>query len=161
MVAGRSAPAGPNFNGGYGESSVEDTELVMRAAAVLDAYLRRTTGRAGAADGHLPAIHDKAGRSGGANGHAKKSDLATMSEEEALAILDLEPGPTTGEIREAHHRIAQNIHPDGGGSHYLAVKVNQAKELLLQAAGDRSPRGSSKTSRKRGSSRRPQQRPNA
>ncbi len=161
LVADTSAPAGSNFSGGYGESSIEDPELVRRAAAVLETYLRRTTGRAGVANGHLPAIHERAARSGGANGHAKKPDLVTMSEEEALAILDLEPGPTAGEIREAHHRIAQKIHPDGGGSHYLAVKVNQAEELLLQAAGDRSRRAASDASRKRRSSRRPQQRPDA
>ena len=160
LVADTSTPVRPGFNGGYGESSIEDPELVRRAAAVLDAYLRETAGRAGEANGHLPAIRGKAGANGGANGHAKKPDLSAMSEEEALAILDLQPGPTAGEIREAHHRIAQRIHPDSGGSHYLAVKVNQAKELLLQAAGERS-QAASDAPRKRKSSRRPQQRPDA
>lgn len=83
-----------------------------------------------------------------------------MSVEEALAILDLEPSPTATEIREAHHRIAQKIHPDSGGSHYLAVKVNEAKEVLLQTAGNAPPRVSN-ASRKRKSTRRPQQRPDA
>jgi hypothetical protein len=78
-----------------------------------------------------------------------------------LAILDLQPSPTANEIREAHRRIAEKIRPDGGGSHYLAVKVNQAKEVLLHGAGDPSPPVASNASRRRKSSRRPQQRPDA
>jgi hypothetical protein len=161
LIADTSGQSAASFHGGLDGSSGEDTELVRRSAAVLEAYLRRTTGRAGAANGHLPAISGRAGASGGANGHAKTPTLATMSEEEALAVLDLAPSPTASEIREAHHRIAQKIHPDGGGSHYLAVKVNQAKEILLQATGDAPSRVSSNATRKRKPSRRPDQRPDA
>jgi hypothetical protein len=161
LVADTSGPGAGNFDGGVGESSIEDPELVRRSAAVLEAYLRRTADGAGAANGHLPVIHGRAGANGRANGHRKKPDLVTMSEEEALAILDLQPSPTASEIREAHHRIAEKIRPDGGGSHYLAAKVNLAKEMLLHGAGDPSPPVASNASRKRKSSRRPQQRPDA
>jgi hypothetical protein len=162
LVADTSGPGAANFDGGLGESSIEDPELVRRSAAVLEAYLRRTTGGAGAANGHLPVIHGRADANGRANGHAKKPDLVTMSEEEALAILELEPSSAASEIREAHHRIAEKISPDSGGSHYLAVKVNQAKEILLHTAGDAPLRVSSNATRKRKSSRRrPHQRPDA
>jgi hypothetical protein len=162
LVADTSGAGTASFHGGRDESSGEDPELVRRAAAVLEAYLRRTDGRAGAANGHLPAISGRAGANGGANGHAKKPELAAMLEEEALAILDLQPSPTASAIREAHHRIAQKIHPDGGGSHYLAAKVNQAREVLLQDAGDAPLRVSSNALRKRKSSRRrPHQHPEA
>ena len=54
-----------------------------------------------------------------------------MSEREARAVLGVEPDASREEIVEAHRRLIQRVHPDRGGSDYLAAKLNAAKDLLL------------------------------
>jgi curved DNA-binding protein CbpA len=55
-----------------------------------------------------------------------------MNRDEALAVLGLKNGATADTIRAAHRRLMKELHPDRGGSDYLAAKVNQAKDVLLQ-----------------------------
>lgn len=54
-----------------------------------------------------------------------------MSRDEALQILNLKPGASREEILQAHKCMMQKVHPDRGGSDYLAAQINQAKETLL------------------------------
>lgn len=58
-----------------------------------------------------------------------------MSSAEAYAVLGLKPGASADDVRAAHRRLMKDFHPDKGGSDYLAVKINQAKDLLLQELG--------------------------
>jgi DnaJ-like protein len=91
------------------------------SAKLLETYLDRTQpdwrqGRAGGAGER---------QAGGRTSEA-------MSREEAYKILDLRPGASTDEIKAAHRRLMLKLHPDHGGSTYLAARINQAKDLLMK-----------------------------
>lgn len=97
-----------------------------QSAAVLEAWLDRAH-----PDWRERFAADAGGRSGGAHSSGGGGGGA-MTREEAYEILGLSPGASAEQIKEAHRRLMMGVHPDLGGSTYLAAKINQAKDLLLR-----------------------------
>lgn len=60
-----------------------------------------------------------------------KRSSSTMSKDEALDILGLKAGASHEEIIRAHRHLIQKLHPDRQGSAYLAARVNEARDRLL------------------------------
>ena len=54
-----------------------------------------------------------------------------MDRTEAYQVLGLQPGANREEIQAAYRRLIQRVHPDHGGSSYLAARLNQARDVLL------------------------------
>lgn len=94
-----------------------------QSTRVLESYLDRA---------HGADWRERAAAQAGPEGSSGAGFRAgTMRREEALEILGLEAGAGDDEIRDAHRRLMSKIHPDHGGSDYLAAKINAAKEALL------------------------------
>jgi hypothetical protein len=96
----------------------QDTDA--QSAAVLQAYLDRERG------------DDWRERAGHAAGSAAASPVGgPLSREDAYSILGLTPDADAEAIRAAHRRLMQKLHPDRGGSDFLAAQINAAKDRLL------------------------------
>jgi hypothetical protein len=92
-------------------------------ASVMEAYL----------DWRLPAWREQRETAGARTdtGRRRANRAERMSAEEAYAVLGLGSKASEEEIRRAHRRLMMKMHPDQGGSNYLAARINEAKEVLL------------------------------
>jgi len=57
----------------------------------------------------------------------------SMSLEEAREVLGIDAEASTQEVEEAYRKLMLKMHPDRGGSAWLAAKINRAREVLLQS----------------------------
>lgn len=86
---------------------------------LLETYLDRT----------WPEWRSSAGP--GTNGDGTGSPGGGMDRRQALEVLGLDPSATDQDIIDAHRRLIQRLHPDRGGSTFLAATLNEAKRVLL------------------------------
>ncbi len=100
------------------ECRVDDVESAQLVQAFLDSV-------------HGETWRSQAGDSAGGQQDRPPPAGGEMNREEAWAILGLKPGASEEDIIGAHRRLMQKLHPDRGGSGWLAAKINQAKDLLL------------------------------
>ena len=95
----------------------DDTDSLQ----ILQAYLDR----------EHPDWREQASAGDQEQASAQGAEPSAMNETEALAILGLEPGAGRDDIVRAHRRLMQKMHPDRGGSDYLAQRINDARDFLL------------------------------
>ena len=114
-----------------GEMTLSDLLRLLRecraadeeGARLIEAYLDRIH----------PDWHNEfaAGEAGEGN-RPPRAVSDDISVDEAYAILGLPPGADAAAIKAAHHRLMMQLHPDHGGTDYLATKINRARDVLLK-----------------------------
>ena len=96
-----------------------------QSAQIIEAYLNRLH----------PTWREDLARAGGEAGAPGGTPAGgQMTRVQALEVLGLAEGAGEDDIRHAHRELMKKLHPDRGGSTFLAAQINEAKDVLL---GDR------------------------
>jgi hypothetical protein len=113
VVVGRFSNAAPN----------RTTRLLRGVRRSFGAYFDR---------GKPRRREDPQGNAAPGRGRGSVASGGEMTKEEAYQILGLQAGAGADEITRAHRTMMKKLHPDQGGSTYLAARVNQAKDVLFR-----------------------------
>jgi hypothetical protein len=76
--------------------------------------------------------HAQTDAAAGSGRSAPRGGSGKMTEEEAYQILGVQTGASAQDITRAHRSLMKKLHPDQGGTTYLAARVNEAKDVLLR-----------------------------
>jgi hypothetical protein len=93
---------------------------LVRLWPLFESLRRRSTGDAGGAG---PG-------SARSEGHGSPRRPSRMSRAEALQVFGLDESATREDVQREYRRLMRQVHPDLGGSSYLAAKINEAKDVL-------------------------------
>jgi hypothetical protein len=118
--------AGPNAGHSLDEFDLPQLTAMVsgfdaESVSLLESYLDR----------RFPAWRQDAQGDSAAR-QSRPAASGKMTNEEAYQILGLKPGAGRDEIGRAHRALMKKLHPDQGGSTYLAARVNEAKDTLLR-----------------------------
>src|SRR6202171_2109130 len=118
--------AGPYAGHSLGEFDLPQltamvTGFDVESVSLLESYLDR----------RFPAWRQNA-QGNATGGQSRPASSGKMTNEEAYQILGLQPGAGRADIGRAHRALMKKLHPDQGGSTYLAARVNEAKDTLLR-----------------------------
>jgi DnaJ-domain-containing protein 1 len=97
-------------------------EMDDDSRALLAAYLDR----------RAPSWRENVQGDAGAGSGLGSPRSGKMTEEEAYQILGIQPGASAQDVTRAHRTLMKKLHPDQGGTTYLAARVNEAKDVLLR-----------------------------
>lgn len=95
----------------------QECQADSQSLAVLETYLDRRA--------------DPNWREQASDAQGSDSISGTMDRREAYQVLGLQPDASPAEIQSAYRRLMQRVHPDHGGSAYLAARLNKARDVLL------------------------------
>jgi hypothetical protein len=94
---------------------------LLRFLPLFESWRQRSS--ASASGGH--------GRgSAGSSGQSSPRRSQRMSRQEALQVFGLDESATREDVQREYRRLMRKVHPDLGGSSYLAAKINEAKDVL-------------------------------
>jgi hypothetical protein len=118
--------------GSYQDASLDalDRATVIKLLSEIDDDSRDLL--AAYLDRREPGWREHAQYHAGTGGGTRPTSAGKMTEEEAYQILGLQRGASTEEIRRAHRSLIKKLHPDQGGTTYLAARINEAKDVLLR-----------------------------
>ncbi len=60
------------------------------------------------------------------------SRRASLGVDEAAAILGVAVDASEDDVKTAHKKLIGQLHPDKGGTDYLAAKINDARKVMLE-----------------------------
>ncbi|MFC0283585.1 DnaJ domain-containing protein [Camelimonas abortus] len=103
------------------------------ALALLGQLRRQEPAGAGLLEAYLDSRFPGWRKDADGDAHARRGPVGAgaMTEEEAYEVLGLAPGAGPEDIRRAHRALMKRLHPDHGGTTWLAARVNQARDILL------------------------------